>query len=71
MRHRVGAENGSGAIALSGLLGLRTSCASRSQALSGSASKTDWCMVTFGAGMLDAIGVLGVVGLYDTSRFLS
>lgn len=41
MRHSVGAENGRGAMALSGLLGLRTSCASRSHALSGSASKTD------------------------------
>ena len=70
MRHRVGAEKGSGAMALSGLLGLRTSCASRSQALSGSASKTDLWMVTVAAVMQDAIGVLGVEGLCDTSRFL-
>lgn len=41
MRHSVGAENGRGAMALSGLLGLRTSCASRSQAESGRASNTD------------------------------
>lgn len=39
MRHSVGAEKGSGATALSGLLQLRTSWDSRSQALSGSASK--------------------------------
>lgn len=39
MRHKVGAENGSGATALAGLLLLRTSWDSRSQALSGKASK--------------------------------
>lgn len=39
MRHKVGAENGSGATALAGLLLLRTSWDSRSHALSGKASK--------------------------------
>lgn len=39
MRHSVGAEKGRGATALAGLLQLRTSWDSRSQALSGRASK--------------------------------
>ena len=40
LRHRVGAEKGSGA-GVSGRFGLCTSCDSRMNALSGSASKTD------------------------------
>jgi hypothetical protein len=40
MRHSVGAENGNGAMAESGFFALRTSCASRSQAESGSRSNT-------------------------------
>ena len=39
-------------------------------ALSGSASKTDGWMVAFCAGMLDAIGVLGLVGLLDITGYL-
>jgi hypothetical protein len=65
IRHSVGAENGRGAMALSGLFGLRTSCASRSQALSGSASKTDGWMVAVAALLLDAIGSLGAVSFCD------
>jgi hypothetical protein len=41
LRHNVGALNGSGATTLSAFFGLRTSCDSRTNALSGSASKTD------------------------------
>jgi hypothetical protein len=40
LRHNVGALNGNGA-GCSGLLGLRTSCDSRMNALSGNASKTE------------------------------
>ena len=40
MRHSVGAENGKGAMAESGFFALRTSCASRSHAESGSRSNT-------------------------------
>ena len=66
LRHSVGAEKGKGA-GVSGLLGLCTSWDSRMNALSGSASKTDWWMVDFCAWMLDAMGVLGVAGLCDTA----
>jgi hypothetical protein len=65
MRQRVGAENGRGAIALSRFFGLRTNCVSRSQAESGSASKTDVWVVAFASGMVAASGVLGAVSLYD------
>lgn len=44
MRHSVGAENGKGATALQGHLGLRTSCDSRTHALSGSTSNTAWLL---------------------------
>lgn len=64
LRHSVGAEKGKGA-GVSGLLGLCTSCASRMKALSGRASKTDWWMVVFCAGMLAAIGGLRPVGWGD------
>jgi hypothetical protein len=70
LRHRVGALNGNGA-GCSGRLGLSTSCASRTNALSGSASNTECWIAGLCAGMLDAIGALGEVGLCDTSRFLS
>ncbi len=56
LRHKVGAEKGRGA-GVSGLLGLCTSWDSRMNALSGSASKTEWLIGVFAAGMLDAIGV--------------
>ena len=65
MRQSVGAENGRGAMALSRLLGLRTSCASRSQALSGSASKIDVRMVTVAAVIRGVSGVLGAVIFCD------
>ena len=53
MRHSVGAENGNGAGCF-GRFGLWTNCASRINALSGSASKMDGVMVGFCAGMLVA-----------------
>ncbi len=69
MRQSVGAENGNGATALSGFFGLRTSCDSRSHALSGSASNTDCVgvVVVVAAGAI-AVGLVGalltvVVGL--------
>jgi hypothetical protein len=68
MRHNVGAENGNGATALSGFLGLRTNCDSRSHALSGSESNTDCVavpVVATGAstvGLMDAL-LTSVVGL--------
>lgn len=65
IRHKVGAENGSGAIADSRFFELRTRCASRSQALSGNASNDDFWMVPGCSGMLRAIGVLGAVVLCD------
>jgi hypothetical protein len=69
LRQRVGALNGNGA-GWSGRLGLCTSCDSRINALSGSASKIELWMIAFDAGMLDAIGVLGAVGLRDISGYL-
>ena len=67
MRHRVGAENGRGATSLSGFLGLRTSCDSRSQALSGSLSNVPCVGAVVAAGAV-AVGLVGnvltvVVGL--------
>lgn len=64
LRHKVGALNGRGA-GCSGRLGLSTNCASRTNALSGSASNTDLWMVDLTVVMLDAIGVLDAVGLCD------
>ena len=64
MRHSVGAENGRGAMALSGLLGLRTSCDSRSQALSGRRSNTAWSGAVCAAGIVaGGMLVTVVVGL--------
>ncbi len=68
MRQSVGAENGNGATALSGFFGLRTSCDSRSHALSGSASNTDCVAVLVVATGASAVGLVGalltvVVGL--------
>ena len=57
IRHNVGAENGRGATSLSELLGLRTSCASRSQALSGSRSNTARAGAVVGAGAV-AVGLM-------------
>jgi hypothetical protein len=57
LRQSVGAENGSGA-GLSGCLGLWTSCASRMNAPSGSASNDGIVGDEDCAGMHDAIGVL-------------
>jgi hypothetical protein len=74
MRHNVGAENGNGATALSGLFGLRTSCDSRSHALSGSESNTDCVgVVVAAAGASVAVGLVGalltvVVGLVLTLK---
>jgi hypothetical protein len=69
LRHSVGALNGRGA-GVSGLLGLCTSCDSRINALSGSASKTEWLIDVLAVGMLDEIGALGVVGLLDILGYL-
>jgi hypothetical protein len=55
LRQSVGALNGKGA-GLSGRFGLRTSCDSRTNALSGSASNIDAWMVCFCAGVPGAIG---------------
>jgi hypothetical protein len=68
MRHNVGAENGNGATALSGFFGLRTSCDSRSHALSGRESNTDCVAVLVVATGASAVGFVGalltvVVGL--------
>lgn len=63
MRHSVGAEKGRGATALAGLLQLRTSWDSRSQALSGSASKNDLWTVAVGAETLGEKGVFDEVML--------
>ena len=67
LRHNVGAENGSGAV-LSGVDDLRTSCASRTNALSGSASNTDGLglpvrvLIAFCAVVVDAVGLrFGVI----------
>lgn len=65
MRHKVGAENGRGATSLSGFFGLRTSCDSRSQALSGSLSKVACVGAVDAAGRV-AVGLMmltGMVGL--------
>ena len=64
IRHSVGAENGRGAIALSVLLGLRTNCASRSHAESGSRSNTACVGAVCAVGAV-ALGlvVLAVLGL--------
>lgn len=65
LRQSVGAEKGSGA-GESGRFGLCTSCDSRMKALSGRASKTEWIIDALAAGMLNAIGVIGDVGLFGT-----
>ncbi len=67
LRHNVGALNGRGATTLSAFFELRTSCDSRTNPLSGSASKTDWWMVAFATiMMLAAIGDLRVVSFLET-----
>jgi hypothetical protein len=58
MRHSVGAENGKGATSLSGLLGLRTNCDSRSHAESGSRSNTALAGAVVAVGLI----VLTLVG---------
>jgi hypothetical protein len=69
LRQRVGAENGKGA-GLSGCLGLWTSCDSRMNAPSGSASNDGIVGDVVCSGMLDAIGVLGDKSLGVMSGFL-
>jgi len=66
LRHSVGAENGKGA-GLLGCLGLWTRCASRMYALSGRVSNDGIVGVVDCAGMLAAIGVLGLAGFSDIS----
>lgn len=61
IRHSVGAEKGRGATALAALLLLRTSWDSRSQALSGSASKNDLWTVVDGAEIPVGMGLLDEV----------
>lgn len=70
-RQRVGALNGRGTGVL-GRFGLCTSCASRMNALSGSASKTDRVMDFAGLPgifeLAEAIGLCTVLGWNDISR---
>lgn len=63
MRQSVGAEKGRGAKELAALLLLRTSWDSRSQALSGSASKNDLWTVAVGSETLGEKGVCDEVML--------
>jgi hypothetical protein len=69
LRHSVGALKGSGA-GWSGRLGLLTSCDSRIKPLAGKSSKSKKRVMPFVGGLLDAIGVLGLLGLCDISGYL-
>ena len=64
LRHKVGALNGRGATSLSGFFALRTSCDSRSHALSGNLSNVA-CVDAVVAAGVDAVGLVSatVVGL--------
>lgn len=55
---------------MSGLFGLCTSCDSRMNALSGSASKIERLIDALAVWVLSAIGVLGGLDLCDTVGFL-
>lgn len=70
MRHSVGAEKGRGAMALSPFFGLRTSWATRSQALSGSRSNTAVVGAVVAAGKVTVGLVFNRVIVVDMSWFL-